>query len=450
MHAILTPVGSQGDVNPFIVVGRELRRRGHRVTIVAPEVFSGVASNAGLGFASDGTVEEYERITNDPDLWHPRRGLAVALGAVTSQMQRAYGVVERVYEPGESILIGHPLSVFTRVFEEMHRAPAVTVHLAPGIFRSDFGQPAMPSGDDISAWPAWIKQALWWAVDRFVIDPRVAPALNAWRAELGLPPVSRVFKSWIHSPQRVIGLFPDWFGPPQPDWPRELRLAGFVLSDESCAPGGLPLGTSAGSSGAGSRAVGSPPASRRDGLEEFLATGDPPVVFTPGSANRQAAAFFRTAVDATALLGRRALLVTGYPEHVPAPLPAHAHHAGYAPFATLFPRAAAVVHHGGIGTVAQALAAGAPQLLMPMGFDQPDNALRTKRLGVGEAIYPQKFTAERVAAALGRLLASAEVSSACRRCRERIDGTASLRHACDLIEQHYGALQDHARPSTMH
>ena len=66
-----------------------------------------------------------------------------------------------------------------------------------------------------------------------MLDPTVVPALNEWRRELGLPPVTRVFSDWIHSPQRVIGLFPDWFGNPQPDWPAAVRLTGFPLYDDS-------------------------------------------------------------------------------------------------------------------------------------------------------------------------------------------------------------------------
>lgn len=68
MHAILTPVGSAGDVNPFIVIGRELRRRGHRVTLIAPAVFADIAKNAELSFVAVGTAEDYERATSDPAL----------------------------------------------------------------------------------------------------------------------------------------------------------------------------------------------------------------------------------------------------------------------------------------------------------------------------------------------------------------------------------------------
>jgi len=337
------------------------------------------------------------------------------MGLLTSQLRRTYAVIEKVYEPHETILVGHALSLFTRVFEEANQAPAVTLHLAPSIFRSDFKQPLLPTGGDISNWPRWAKRLLWWGVDKFGVDPLIAPTLNAWRAELGLPPVSRVFDSWIHSPQRVLGLFPEWFGEPQPDWPPQLRLTGFALSDESCSPV--------------QRA-----AEARSALDQFLAEGEAPIVFTPGSANEHAVEFFQTAIGATARLGRRALLVTGYRGQLPASLPPHVHHASYASFATLFPRASAVVHHGGIGTCAQGLAAGVPQLVMPIGFDQPDNGAQLTRLGVAEVISSSRFTAPRVAESLNRLLSSAGVRTACDDCRKRVRTQNGATLACDEIE----------------
>ena len=399
-------------MNPYVVIGRELRRRGHRVTLIATEVFADVVSKAGLAFVSSASRDEYERATSNPDLWSPRRGLAVVLELLSAQLRRGYELIESVYEPNETILVGHPLSFFTRVFEETHRTPAATVHLAPSIFRSDFRQPVLPTGSDISWWPRWAKRMLWWGVDRLAVDPLILPQLNAWRAELRLAPVSRVFNAWVHSPQRVVGLFPDWFGEPQPDWPSQLRLAGFVLSDEGCAP------------------------VREDArIEQFVAAGDPPVVFTPGSANRHAEAFFQTAIDATASLRRRALLVTGYREQLPSILPDHVQHASYASFSTLFARAAAVVHHGGIGTCAQGLAAGVPQLVMPMGFDQPDNAARLVRLGVGATISRSRFSPTKVAESLNHLLATETVRAKCQHWRERIADTDGVAAACDAIEE---------------
>src|SRR6185436_16882143 len=109
----------------------------------------------------------------------------------------------------------------------------------------------------------------------------------------------------------------------------------------------------------------------------------------------------------------RGILVTRYPEQVPAGLPESIRAFEYVPFGRAFPRGAAVVHHGGIGTMAQCMAAGVPQMIMPMAHDQPDNAVRVKRFGIGDYLYPKKFKAGRIAERLGRLIGSEEVKRAC-------------------------------------
>jgi UDP:flavonoid glycosyltransferase YjiC (YdhE family) len=220
-----------------------------------------------------------------------------------------------------------------------------------------------------------------------------------------------VFREWIHSPQRVIGLFPDWFGPPQVDWPPALRLTGFPLFDDPDDGWQVP-----------------------DALRRFLDAGEPPILFTPGSANQKAAAFFRAALDACARLGRRALLLTRYAGHLPA-LPRTAHHEPFVPLGLVLPRCAALVSHGGIGTLAQGLAAGVPQLLMPMGFDQPDNATRVERLGAGKWLASSEFDGDHVAATLGPLLSDPSVAAECRRWCAEIRRQRALDATCDLLEQ---------------
>src|SRR5439155_17651208 len=111
-------------------------------------------------------------------------------------------------------------------------------------------------------------------------------------------------------------------------------------------------------------------------------------------------------IDIAARLGRRALLLTRFRELLPASLPSHARHFDYAPFSRVLPQATALVHHGGIGTTAQAFATGVPQLVVPFAFDQPDTAARVRRLGVGSSILPSAFTGERGALLLRELLES--------------------------------------------
>ena len=110
-------------------------------------------------------------------------------------------------------------------------------------------------------------------------------------------------------------------------------------------------------------------------------------------------------------------------------------HAAYIPFSALLPRAAALVHHGGIGTLAQGLAAGRPHLVMPMAFDQFDNAARLVRLGVGRVLRPRRFTGPAVARELAALLDSDVVADRCAAVARRFEGTDPVARTCDLIEQ---------------
>jgi UDP:flavonoid glycosyltransferase YjiC (YdhE family) len=205
-------------------------------------------------------------------------------------------------------------------------------------------------------------------------------------------------------------MFPEWFAAPQRDWPQQTVLAGFPLYDER---GLSPL---------------------EDELLTFLESGDAPLVFTPGSAMMHGREFFSTAAEACRLLGCRGILLTRFAEQVPSALPAGVRHFTYAPFSQLLPRAAALVHHGGIGTLSQGFATGIPQLVMPMSFDQPDNAARLERLGTGLALAPKRFQAANVAAVLRRLLDSPEVATRCREVAERVAQQRAVEVACNSIE----------------
>jgi UDP:flavonoid glycosyltransferase YjiC (YdhE family) len=145
------------------------------------------------------------------------------------------------------------------------------------------------------------------------------------------------------------------------------------------------------------------------------------------------ARMFRAAIEACRLLGERGLLLTRFAQQLPAPLPAFVHHCDYAPFRKLFPRCGAVVHHGGVGTTAQALAAGIPQLILPMAWDQPDNARRVKRLGAGQWLLPNS-SAVRIAGALAGLL-TPETRTRCRGVAARFGTGDPYEIAAQWIEQ---------------
>jgi UDP:flavonoid glycosyltransferase YjiC (YdhE family) len=151
-----------------------------------------------------------------------------------------------------------------------------------------------------------------------------------------------------------------------------------------------------------------------DDLLRFLKAGDAPILFTMGSGMGHAREFYETATQAVHELDRRAIFVTRFPEQIPDHLGPNAMHASYAPYDQLLPHCAAIVHHGGIGTVAQALAAGTPQLGVPgIVFDTPDNVIRIKHLGAGQMVPIDEFNLHNAVAALDRLLHDPNIKQRC-------------------------------------
>jgi UDP:flavonoid glycosyltransferase YjiC (YdhE family) len=259
--------------------------------------------------------------------------------------------------------------------------------------------------------PRWLKREQFWFADTLVARRLMGPQLNGLRRELGLVPVRRIFSHWLHSTDLTLGLYPDWFGPRQPDWPANTRAVGFPLWDSQRD---VPLSND---------------------VHEFLAAGEPPIAFSPGSANREAERFFEAAVEACHRLGRRGILLTKYGHQLPASLPAAVRHFGFVPLSKLLRHTAALVHHGGIGTCAQGVAAGVPQLVQPMAYDQFDNSRRLVRLGVAQEISVRRFRGPAVAAALETLLESTTVTANCRELAARCNGPAALAAACDELER---------------
>jgi UDP:flavonoid glycosyltransferase YjiC (YdhE family) len=258
--------------------------------------------------------------------------------------------------------------------------------------------------------PRSLIHAQYWLADRLVVDRIFERQWNGLRRELGLPPVRRVFNGYIHSPRLTIGLFPEWFAPPQRDWPSQIRLTGFPLYDEHDVS---PLDA---------------------GLREFLDAGEPPIAFTAGSAMTHGGDFFQAAAEGCARFRRRGLLLTRYPEQLPTKLPPDVRQVEYAPFSQLLPRCAAVVHHGGIGSTAQAIAAGIPQLVVPMAHDQHDNADRVTRLGLGTSLSRRRFDSGAGAEVLEALIHGASYHDACRRFVEILAKRTALDDTADLLE----------------
>jgi rhamnosyltransferase subunit B len=410
MHVLLTPFGSAGDVYPMIGIGRELLQRGHRVTMITNAYFEDIARRAGFDFAPFSSREDYFRLIENPDLWHPQK--AVPLLANTSVIPAIpviYQLIAERYRPGETVVVAGSLALGARVAQEKLGVPLTMIHLQPAVFRSRHEPPTHPGLEWIHRIPSILRPAAFRLMD-FMIDGIYARPLNEFRASLGLTPIKRVMDNWWHSPTQTLALFPDWFAAPQRDWPAVVSVLDFPQYD---AAGLEP-----------------PPA----GLREFLESGTAPIVFTPGSAMKTGADFFDVSARACELLGRRGLFLTRYPEQLPKQLPPGIRHFSYAPFSQVLPQAAAFVHHGGIGTVAQGFRAGVPQLVMPCSYDQLDNATRVQKLGAGTFMSRDNYQPAAVADKLRLLLDNASMRARCAQLATQATASNAIPKAVDAME----------------
>ncbi len=403
---LLCTIGSAGDVYPFIGIGQELKKRGYRGTLITSQFFESQAYDAGLEFFGLGNVEDYQSIIQDPDLWSPDKGFKVFADRVVFPiMEPAYKIIAG-FDPSKTILVAQGQFFAAHIAHEKLGFPFITIHLQPAAFRSVYEFPLSP----ISL-PPFVIRGLFSLIDALVLDKLFAPNINRFRQRLGLPAINKIFGGWMHSSQKNLGLFPDWFAQPRPDWPPQTQLTGFVYYDKQNEGEEIPVD-----------------------LDKFINAGSAPIIFTAGTAMKHANQFFQDCIEACQLLGRRGILLTQHPEQLPAELPEGIQHFSYLSFSKVLPRALALVHHGGIGTTAQAIAAGIPQVIRPMAHDQPDTAARVEKLGIGVSLSPKKFNAASIAEKINTLITSQQVLDRCKSYAQKIDPDKSLNDTCTIIE----------------
>jgi UDP:flavonoid glycosyltransferase YjiC (YdhE family) len=209
---------------------------------------------------------------------------------------------------------------------------------------------------------------------------------------------------------REMALFPEWFGARQTGWPESLSFFGFPFYSDAVLPQ-LPAA-----------------------LDAFLANGAPPIVFTPGSFRRNPGDFFRQSREACAALGLRAVFLSPNGMEALQNLPPTMIHFPYVPLQRLLPRAAGLVHHGGIGSAAQAMRAGIPQFMTPLFFDQFDNSRIVEQLGIGQSLPARDYEAPQAAQILDQMLRSQAMKRECTRIAADCRGQDAAAAICNAIE----------------
>jgi rhamnosyltransferase subunit B len=417
---VLNTFGSLGDLHPYLAIAIGLRRRGHEPVIATSEVYRQKILAEDIGFAP--VRPDVGRIVDDADfiarLWDRRRGGEVLF--------RDYLVphIEQSYEDllgacrGADLLLTHTAALAGPIVAELLNLPWLSVALQPLVFFSTYDPPVLSGAE-------WVRH--FYQLGPFVFETLMALVrlqLKTWiapleklRHRLGLsaPKNNPILDGF--SPFGTLALFSESFAMPQADWPANVHITGFVYYDRQ---GELPGTWEDDESQAG----------------QFLSSGPPPVLFTLGSsAVLHPGEFFYESIAAVHALGLRALLLAGPRRNdIKNPLPDSVLVAGYLPFSTIMPAAAVIVHQGGIGTTAQALRAARPMLVVPWSHDQPDNAERVRRLGLGRPIRRNRYYAPRVANEIRALLMDGSYEERTHEIGARIAREDGVTNACAVIE----------------
>ena len=421
MRIVLSNIGTLGDIHPLIAIALELKRRGHVPVMALPAVFESRVRPLGL---------EFHAVRPDID---PNNSILVEMvydvkkGTEHGLRDFLFPALRQTYddlldaatkpERADLLLLGE-LNYAGPIVAEMTGIPWASYVLAPLSFFSAFDPPVLPPYPRLArldrAVPGFgraIKR-----LARFTSRKWPQPIYDL-RAELGLGRGANPLFDAKHSPNLVLALFSHVLGEKQKDWPENALIAGFCYYDADAGNQALPAE-----------------------LEKFLAAGPPPVVFTLGSAAVLAAGrFYEFSAKAAVRLGVRAVLLIGSdarnrPQQA---LPESICVAEYAPYSALFPRAALVVHQGGVGTTAQCLRAGRPMLIMPYSHDQPDNARRMRRLKVARVIQKARYTPLRVARRLRTMLVDPLLAQRAESVAKQLSREDGVKTACDALEDLY-------------
>jgi UDP:flavonoid glycosyltransferase YjiC (YdhE family) len=411
---VLATIGSLGDLHPMIAIGIGLRDRGHDIMFATIKDYQTKIESLGFKFHSIRpdhiSMDDSKMIALMMDI---QKGTErVIKDYLLANLRETYTDLMNAARNADFI-VANEIVYAAALVAEMLKLRWAFCALAPGSFFSAYDPFVMPP------FPALAKlRALGPTVNRGVmgfakfVTRSWGEPIHQLRQELGLAPVRNPIIDDKFSPYLVLALFSSVLGSPQPDWPANTVITGFPFYDGK------------------QQGVGLTPE-----LQHFLDAGEPPIVFTLGSAAVLSPGnFYRESSQAVKQLKRRAVLLIGK-NSPPEDLPASVVTFNYAPYSEIFPRACAIVHQGGIGTTAQALRSGHPTLIVPYSHDQPDNAARLERLGTSRTIPRKHYTVTRAINELRELLDNPRYAAKAAEIGRIIQTEDGARVACDEIEK---------------
>lgn len=420
MHVFIVTLGTRGDVQPYVALGKGLRAAGHAVTVCTSCGFESFVTGHGLTYAymnndiidlvhSD---EGRRMIDTTAGLWQWVK-VARKLAKVAPDMNRRmlHDTWEAARRAQPDLILYHPKAFAAPHFAEALGAPVVCAVAMPLLVPTA----AFPT----IGFPQWNLggryNRLTYTLFRRLMAGSFARFIRQWRTSHGLPPQPRYADRVLTSagePIPVLHGYSEHVLPRPRDWPIEAAVTGYWFLD------------------------GQPAWRPPERLEAFLQAGDPPVYVGFGSmAVPDPKRLARVVVEALRQANVRGVIATGWGALAGGDLPDTILEIDEAPHEWLFTRTAAVVHHGGAGTCAAGLRAGRPAVICPFIGDQPFWGRRLHALGVAPAPIPQKkLTADNLAAAIRTVATDAAMRKKAEALGEKIRGEDGVAAAVPLVE----------------
>ena len=361
--------------------------RGHRVTLVTHCAYETRVKSKFLDFVALDSPEEYQNFLRDQELLNAPQGIPEFLRRHCLLRALAeYRLVSQLCARKDSMIVTRDL------FDLVPRLVAEKLQLP---VRWIFGNPS---------------QVATWSLREQLFSRLLQPEINQIRFKLDLPSLSPADLG-VSYPTLGVGLWPEWFAEFNESCPIPVVPVGFIREDDAAE-------------------ADLPPA-----IKDILNCGKPTVLISAGTGNYISSEFYRVATKACELLDFAAIAVMQHANQLPNDCSPCVSWIGMLPFRQLMKRVQVVIHHGGLGTLACALEAGVPQLVLPKGADRPDNAERLQGLGVAESLAPLKWQPEPIAEALSRLANSPLVAERCKVIADRLRGEDGSAAACEVLER---------------
>jgi len=411
MNITILAIGTRGDVQPYVALGQGLRAAGHVVTIATSAQFAPMITARGLQHATLGG--DFLALLETPAGKKALSGNPIAAYQKVIPMLR--GLLDDCWQvsQGADALIYHPKTLGGYHVAEKLGVPGILAHPVPLLSPTAAYPSVLLPWDNLGA-------TLNRASHRVLLSMIYAPhrnMINRWRRQtLGLPPMRNELVRNGRPVPCLYGVSEHVL--PQPaDWDVTSVMSGFWFLE---------------------REAGWQPSAE---LEAFLAAGPAPVYVGFGSmAAEDAARKAKIVVEALERAGVRGVLATGMGGMALEHAPAHVCVIEGAPHDWLFPQMAAVVHHGGAGTMAAGLRAGKPTVICPFFGDQPFWGRRMAALGVGTLPIPQKqLTVERLSAAIVAVTGDAAMRERAAALGAQIRAEDGVVRAVEFVEQQLAA-----------